>query len=86
MSRQDERDHTTPCCSLEDKEITVARVDRRSFLARAAGVGTLVFGAVVTEACGDSCDDDTVWADTDLADSANIGDLCDADSSGSPSR
>ncbi|MEE2638806.1 MAG: hypothetical protein VYE68_16410 [Acidobacteriota bacterium] len=86
MSRQDERDEITSCHSLEDNDITIARVDRRSFLARAAGAGTLVLGAVITTACGDSCDDDTIWADTDLADPANIGDICDADSSGSPSR
>ncbi|MEE2636766.1 MAG: hypothetical protein VYE68_05975 [Acidobacteriota bacterium] len=68
--------------SLENNQITTAKVDRRSFLARAAGAGTLAFGAMITAACGDSCDTDAGdSADSDPNDpiDADLGDTCDTD-------
>ncbi len=46
--------------SLRDSEVTTARLDRQSFLVRAAGAGTLAVGAALAAACGDPCDSDTV--------------------------
>ena len=46
--------------SLLDSEVTTVRLDRRSFLARAAGAGTLAVGAALAAACTDTCDSDTV--------------------------
>jgi len=80
------RDDNTPERSLKDSQITTVKVDRRSFLARAAGAGTLAFGAVITAACGDSCDTDsqdeididpTDPIEFDVTDAA---DSCDTDS------
>ena len=45
--------------SLQDSEITTAKVNRRSFLARAMGASTLAVGTALTVACGnepDACD------------------------------
>lgn len=46
--------------SLLDNEIVTVRLNRRSFLVRAAGAGTLAVGAALTTACSDHCDSDTV--------------------------
>lgn len=69
--------------SLLDSEITTAKVERRSFLARAVGAGALAVGAVLTTACGDEADD----CDADIGDTgtnadvtnADLGDRCDND-------
>ena len=68
--------------SLLDSEITTAKVNRRSFLARAMGAGTFAVGAAMTAACGptDLCDNDF----GDAGENADVGsnadtDLCDED-------
>ena len=58
-TRDDQNDGRRPG-SLHDSEVKTVRPDRRSFLARIAGAGTLAVGAAVVSACGDHCDTDTV--------------------------
>ena len=70
--------------SLQDSEITTAKVNRRSFLARAMGASTLAVGAALTAACGneaDSCDSDPgdVVGAVDTGAGADTGDPCDND-------
>ena len=60
MATHDDRTDSQREGSLLDSEVTTVRLDRRSFLARTAGAGTLAVGAVLASACGDSCDADTV--------------------------
>ena len=69
--------------SLQDSEITTAKVNRRSFLARAMGASTLAVGAALTAACGgtDTCDTDIgdVVGNVDTGAGADSGDSCDTD-------
>ena len=75
--------------SLQDSEITTAKVNRRSFLARAMGASTLAVGAALTVACGDemplnesdACDSDIgdVTGNVDTGAGADSGDSCDSD-------
>ena len=66
--------------SLLDSQITTGRVDRRSFLTRATGAGTLVVSSALLAACGegDKCDSD-VSTDSDAGPEADVQDTCDAD-------
>ena len=61
-----------PRKSLSDEEVTAVRVNRRSFLAKAALAGSVTMGAALSTACGDdssdSCDSDR-GPDTDRCDS-----------------
>ncbi len=70
--------------SLQDSEIATAKVNRRSFLARAMGASTLAVGAALTVACGnqtDACDTDIgdVVGNVDTGAGADSGDSCDTD-------
>ncbi len=60
MTTRDDRIDGRHVGSLLDSEVTTVRVDRRSFLARTLGAGTFAVGAVLTGACSDDCDSDTV--------------------------
>lgn len=60
MTTPDGRIGTKRARALQDSDMETVRLNRRSFLARAAGAGTLAVGAVVSAACGDQCDSDTV--------------------------
>lgn len=68
--------------SLQDSEITTTKVNRRSFLAKAMGAGTLAVGAAITAACGnDTCDADfgDSYHNPANADVSDTGDSCDTD-------
>lgn len=60
MTTRQDRTDTRHTGSLRDSDVETVRLNRRSFLARAAGAGTLAVGAVLSAACGDQCDSDTV--------------------------
>ncbi len=60
MATRDDRTDRRRVGSLLDSDVTTVRLDRRSFLARTAGAGTLAVGAALTAACSDTCDSDTV--------------------------
>ena len=66
--------------SLLDSQITTGRVDRRSFLTRATGAGTLAVSSMHLAACGegDQCDSD-ITIDSDEGPNADVQDTCDAD-------
>ena len=84
MSTDNDSNDAQQGTSLLDSQIKTVKVDRRSFLTRAAGAGTLALGAVFTAACGsDDCDTD-FGTDSDSggnADPAGSGrsDNCDSD-------
>ena len=67
---------------LLGSEITTTKVNRRSFLARAMGAGTLAVGAAVTAACPDHDFCDTDFGDfgegMDVGSNADT-DVCDRD-------
>ena len=67
--------------SLLDSEITTAKVNRRSFLARAMGAGTLAVGAAMTAACNNDLDCDDDFADDfqnpGAGDGTDVTDTCD---------
>ena len=48
-----------PPRSLADAEITTVRVDRRSFLSRAAAVGSVAVGATLITGCPGGTDSDS---------------------------
>ena len=60
MVTRDDRTDGRRVGSLLDSEVTTVRLDRRSFLARTVGAGTLAVGATLAAACSDTCDSDTV--------------------------
>ena len=60
MTTRDDRTGIQRPGSLRDTDVATVRLDRRSFLIRAAGAGTLAVGAALSAACGDQCDSDTV--------------------------
>ena len=79
--------HTDGKTSLVDGDIITVKVDRRSFLAKAAGAGSLAFGAVLAASCGsDQCDNDigVTHADDKRADDAGADDAI-ADDAGADS-
>ena len=51
-------DRTRPPASLTDADITTVRVDRRSFLSRAAVAGSVAAAAALTAACPGGTDSD----------------------------
>ena len=60
MPTHDDRTDRRRVGSLLDSEVTTVRVDRRSFLSRTVGAGTVAVGATLASACSDRCDSDTV--------------------------
>ena len=60
MATHDDQHEGRRVGSLLDSEVRTVRLNRRSFLARAAGAGTLAVGAALVSACSDDCDSDTV--------------------------
>ena len=73
---------------LLDSQIITVKSDRRSFLARAVGLGTLTFGSAFAAACGDVCTvdqdvtrygDPAVRTDVDVFDPVGGGRFVDTD-------
>ncbi len=60
MATRNDRTDGRRLGSLLDSEVTTVRLNRRSFLARTVGAGTLAVGATLAGACTDHCDVDTV--------------------------
>ena len=58
-SPQPSADRQGPPRSLADAEITTVRVDRRSFLSRAAAVGSVAMGATLITGCPGGTDSDS---------------------------
>ena len=58
-------DRQGPPRSLADAEITTVRVDRRSFLSRAAAVGSVAMGATLITGCPGGTDSDSESESTD---------------------
>ena len=54
-----------PPRSLADAEITTVRVDRRSFLSRAAAVGSVAMGATLITGCPGGTDSDSESENSD---------------------